>query len=178
MLANKLEETLAAGRHPVFIGPYGCVQALIERFTARGGPAVTNGVTLMTFCPYTRFSALQLKAEYVFYWNALSHSMFLRLFNALPVFLLDRGHLVRNVTPLYERIVQWYYQGWEPIYVDQERPLSVEELAGLAEIYREGAHSIADSLRRSPSPDAMVARILSHHPTEQPAFGPAVTGPT
>jgi hypothetical protein len=138
------------------------VQALIQRFIARGGLSVLEGLTLLTFCPFNRFCALQLSAEYVFYWNALSHSMFLRLFNAQPVFLFDRGHLVRNVTPLYERIVQWYYQGREPIYLEPDLALSSADLAVLAERYRDAARGIVADLRRSPSPDAMATQIASH----------------
>jgi hypothetical protein len=89
----------------------------------------------------------------------LSHSMFLRLFNERPAFLFDRGHLVRNVFPLYERIVQWYYQGWEPVYLDQQQPLTVEALAGPAETYRRGAHEIRGSLRRASAPAVMVGQI-------------------
>jgi tetratricopeptide (TPR) repeat protein len=164
LLAGKIEEAVRAGRHAVFIGPYGCVQALIERLAAMNGGAVREGVTLLTFCPFKRFSALLLNAEYVFYWNALSHSMFLRLFNGLPVFLFDQGHLVRNVVPLYERIVDWYYQGWEPIYLDQEQALDPAALAPLAEDYRRAADAMAAPLRRSPPPAALLQRLAAHRP--------------
>jgi tetratricopeptide (TPR) repeat protein/glycosyltransferase involved in cell wall biosynthesis len=159
ILAQKLDEAVLAGRHPVLVAPYSCVQSLVAHMEASGGPAVAAGVTLMTFCPFKRFSALLLEAEYVFYWNALSHSMFLRLFNERPAFLFDRGHLVRNVFPLYERIVEWYYQGWEPVYLDQQQPLTLEALAGPAEAYRRGAHEIRGSLRRAPEPVLVVEQI-------------------
>ena len=159
VLAAKLEESVRAGRHPVFIGPYGCVQGLIQRLSAPQSAAVRDQITLLTFCPFKRFSALLLNAEYVFYWNALSHSMFLRLFNQQPVFLFDRGHLVRNVIPLYERIVDWYYQGWEPVYLDQKQPLDAAVLEPLADAYRQGAREIDPHMRRSPSPEAMIERL-------------------
>lgn len=157
-LVAMLEQTLRAGRHPVFIGPYDCVQGVIQRI------AGTEAVTLMTFCPFKRFAALLLSAEYAFYWNAVSHSMLLRLFNKLPVFLFDRGHLARSVIPLYERSVDWYYQGWEPIYLDLGQELSVEGLAEPARQYREAAQEVSKHLRRAPPPDRMVERIRQNHP--------------
>jgi len=159
LLAAKIEETVEAGRHPVFIGPYDCVQAVAARLASAAGPSTKHGVTLMTFCSFARYCALQLSAEYVFYWNALSHSMFLRLFNERPVFLFDKGHLVRNVIPLYERIVQWYYQGWDPIFIDQDQPLVADALAPLADAYREGARSIGPFLRRAPAPEQMIDEL-------------------
>ena len=106
-----------------------------------------------------RFSALVLSAEYVFYWNVLSHSMFLRLLNARPVFLFDRGHLVRNVTPLYERIIEWYYQGWQPIYLDPAQDLTAQPLDYLAGEYRDAAREIGTLMQRSPLPDQMIEEL-------------------
>src|SRR5262249_55436140 len=122
LLVAKLEDAIACGRHPVLIAPYSCVRSIVAHVEARGVLPLDR-VTLMTLLSFRRFSALLLGAEYVFYWNALSHSMFMRLFNEQPTFLFDRGHLVRNVTPLYEQIVRWYYQGWEPVYLDSRQPL-------------------------------------------------------
>ena len=156
---GKFEQALEAGRHPVFVGPYDCVRALLRNMTAAGRRCVLDGVTLSTFCPFKRFSALLLSAEYVFYWNVLSHSMFLRLANELPVFLFDRGHLVRNVIPLYGRIVDWYYQGWDPIYLDPGQELRVEHLGRLADQYRTAAREITAHWRRSPSPEQMIDRL-------------------
>jgi tetratricopeptide (TPR) repeat protein len=160
LLARKIEQALQAGRHPVFIGPYDCVQVLIRHMADAGRWSVLKGVTLLTFCPFTRFAALLLSSEYAFYWNALSHSMFLRLFNERPVFLFDRGHLVRNVTPLYGRIVAWYYQGWDPIYLDPEQDLRAAPLGALADEYRQAAQNVVAGLRRSPSPAGMIEQLL------------------
>jgi tetratricopeptide (TPR) repeat protein len=159
-VAARLEQALRAGRHPVFVGPYDCVQALISRIAEIDRWCVLDGVTLLTFCPFKRFSALVLCAEHVFYWNALSHSMFLRLFNARPAFLFDRGHLVRNVKPLYERIVDWYYQGWDPIYLDPEADLLTTPLEELADRYRAAAERIGARLRQAPSPERMIEELL------------------
>ena len=152
--AAKLGAAAAAGRRAVFVGPKECVQALRERV----GEAP---VELLTFCAFGRFTALLLGAEYAFYWNAVSHSILFRLLNGLPVFLFDRGHLARGVRSIYPRIVDWYYQGWEPIYLDPGAPLRADELRGRAGDYRAAADGISRHLRRSPTPAEVIDRCLS-----------------
>jgi hypothetical protein len=116
-------------------------------------------VTLLTYCSFKRFSALLLSAEYAFYWNSVSHSMLLRLFNRAPVFQFDKGHLVRNVKPLYERVVDCYYQGWDPIYLNQAEDLDPAQLAVLADQYRRAAQNVVKLLKRSPTPVGMIRTI-------------------
>lgn len=148
----KIRETLAAGRHPVFVAPYDLVQAVIARMEP------TPGVTLLTFCPFKRFLALLADAEFAFYWNVVSHSMLLRLMNGQPVFMFDRGHLVRNVSSLYERIVGWYYQGREPMYLEPDLPLDPGALGTLARSSLHEWEKVAAGFARAPSP----AQLLSH----------------
>jgi hypothetical protein len=124
---------------------------------------MTDNVTLLSFCSFQRFSSLLLSAEYAFYWNSLSHSMLFRLINRAPVFQFDKGHLVRNVKPLYKRIVHCYYQGWNPIYLDQEKELNVEKLSELAAEYRAAADRVCRLMRRAPSPEEMIAGIERKH---------------
>jgi tetratricopeptide (TPR) repeat protein/glycosyltransferase involved in cell wall biosynthesis len=157
VLVGKLEQAQRAGRHIVFVGPYDCVQTLIGRLT------VTDSVTLMSFCSFQRFTSLLLTAEYAFYWNSLSHSMLLRLLNKAPVFQFDKGHLVRNVKPLYKRIVDCYYQGWEPIYLDQEKELDPENLKRLAAEYQKAAERVSVLLQRAPSPVEMIQGLKGRH---------------
>jgi hypothetical protein len=158
LVIGKLRQTLQAGRRAVFVGPKDLIQSLKARMPAE------EGITLLSFCSFKRFTALLLDAEYAFYWNVVSHSILMRLFNQLPVFLFDRGHLVRNVKPMYERVIAWYYQGWEPIYLDHREPLAPETLAGLAARFREAAGGICQGFRRAPAPAEMVERILRQDP--------------
>jgi tetratricopeptide (TPR) repeat protein len=153
VLVAKLEQTQRAGRHAVFIGPYDCVQSVIAKLS------VKDSVTLLTYCSFKRFSALLLSAEYAFYWNSVSHSMLLRLYNKAPVFQFDKGHLVRNVKHLYERVVGCYYQGWDPIYLNQEEELEPVKLAVLAGQYRSAAQDVVKRLKRSPTPAGMIRKI-------------------
>ncbi len=162
IVIRKIQETIAAGRHPVFIAPHDLIQSIIA------GMPPTEGVTLLTFCPFRTFLTLLLDAEYAFYWNVVSHSMLLRLMNQRPFFMFDRGHLVRNVTPLEERVVDWYYQGHPPIMLDQERALDPDVLGTFARDSASAAGEVARGLSRAPTPEAMVAGILNGAATQAP----------
>jgi tetratricopeptide (TPR) repeat protein len=155
IVIRKIQETLAAGRHPVFVAPHDLIQSIIAKMPP------TPGVTLLTFCPFRTFLTLLLDAEFAFYWNVVSHSMLLRLMNQRPFFMFDRGHLVRNVTPLEERVVDWYYQGRAPIMLRQERGLDLDELEALARDAASAVGQVARGLSRAPTPEAMVGGILS-----------------
>jgi hypothetical protein len=148
-----LRAAQAAGKKAVFIGPKECVQALRHRVGEN--PAIE----LLMFCSYKQFMALLFHAEFAFYWNSVSHSILIRLLNCLPVFLFDRGHLARNLKAIYPRIVEWYYQGWEPIYLNPRVPLHSDELCGLADEFRSAATEISQHLRRSPTPADLVRNL-------------------
>ncbi len=157
---HKIHATLDAGRHPVFVAPYDLVQAVIAKMPP------TDGVTLLTFCPFKKFLTLLIDAEFAFYWNVVSHSMLLRLMNRQPFFMFDRGHLVRNVTPLYERVVEWYYQGREPTYLSQDQRLDLAELTEQARADSEDAERVARGFARAPAPAEMLARVLRNRPAK------------
>ena len=151
---DKIQETLAAGRHPVFVAPHDLIQSIIAKMPP------TQGVTLLTFCPFRTFLTLLLDAEFAFYWNVVSHSMLLRLMNQRPFFMFDLGHLIRNVTPLQQRVIDWYYQGRGPMMLRQERGLDLDELRALARDSAAAAGQVSRGLCRAPTPDAMVAGLL------------------
>jgi tetratricopeptide (TPR) repeat protein len=159
IVARKLVETLAAERHPILIAP----PAFLEELTPRLPTA--EGIDLLPFCPFTRFLALLLSAEQVFYWNAVSHSLLIRLFNQLPIVQFDRGHLLRTAPGIYDRIVAWYYQGWVPPVRDHRVALTRETAAGWAAEYRPQAARLVERYRRAPSPEALVAELLRRAPT-------------
>ncbi len=158
LTAKTLQQTLKAGRHPIFIGPDDCIRAIKKRMRK------INGVSLLTFCSYDRFMSLLVQAEYVFYWNAVSNTSMIRLLNNLPVFYLNRGHLSYAFYRTYERALQWYYRGWEPTYLDQERELEIDSLEKLAREYRDATIRIREELRSSPTPEEMIQKILCDTP--------------
>jgi hypothetical protein len=155
ILQKKLEETLEAGRRPVFLAPDECVQKL------RARAPVHARKDLLTFCAYEDFNARLLNAEYVFYWNLASYSTFLRVINGLPMFMFDEGHLARHVKPMHERMVRWYYQNWTPPCLNQHRALEIGALAALAKDYKKDTDDIVKNLRELPPPEAVIEQIFS-----------------
>jgi hypothetical protein len=119
-----------------------------------------EGIDILSFTPFTRFMSLLLSAEHVFYWNAVSHSLLIRLFNGLPIVQFDRGHLLRLVPAIHGRIMSWYYQGWEPAIRDHREPLTLETVESWAAEYREQAGRLMERFRRAPNPEEMIADLL------------------
>jgi Flp pilus assembly protein TadD len=161
ILASKLVETLAAGRHPILIGPRAFIGKLVTRMPT------AEGIDILSQCPFTQFYSLLLSAEHAFYWNIVSHSLLMRFYNQLPIVQFDRGHLIRSAPAIYDRIVGWYYQGWEPTLRDHREPLTLERVEGWAEDYRRQAGRLVARYRRAPSPDQMIADIMGRAQTPE-----------
>ena len=154
VMARKLIETRAAGRHPILIAPTEFIEKLMPRMPT------ADGIDILAFCPFPRFMSLLLSAEHAFYWNMVSHSLLFRLFNGLPIVQFDRGHLLRIAPPIRDRIVAWYYQGWEPPLRDHHEPLTLETVEAWAADYRQQADRLTQRYRRAPSPEAMTADLM------------------
>lgn len=155
VVAAKLGETVAAGRHPILVGPKEFIQILSVRLPTG------DGIDLLSYCPFHEFVALLLSAEHAFYWNVVSHSLLIRLFNRLPIVLFDRGHLVRTAKPLFDRVVRWYYQGSEPAFRDHREPLTAETVAAWTEPYRNQAAVLSERYRRAPTPDELLRDLMA-----------------
>ena len=154
VLARKLDETLEAGRRAVFVAPNECVQKLANR------APVSARKDLLTFCAYEDFNALLLSAEYVFYWNLASYSIFLRVINGLPIFMFDEGHLERHVKPMRERLVSWFYQNWIPPLLNQQEMLDTEVLAELSKDCKQHTPKMLKNLKALPSPEQLIEEFL------------------
>jgi len=159
IVAQKLLETLAAGRHPILIAPSKFAETVMARMPT------AEGIDILSHCAFTPFMSLLLSAEYAFYWNVVSHSLLIRLFNRLPIVLFDRGHLVRVARGIYDRVVGWYYQGWEPPFRDHREVLTLETVAAWTEEYSGQADRLLERYRRAPSPDQMIADLMGRAPT-------------
>ena len=164
IVARLLKQAIAMGRRPIFIAPEKFIRDLTREMRGQ------EGAELLSFCSFTRLTSLLLTAEYAFYWNSVSHTILLRSFNGLPVILFDRGHLVRNVEAIYERVVQWYYQGLQPIYMDHYQPLSLEKLNVATANFRRCATEMVRNFQRGPDPESLVQGILD---AASPANGSA-----
>jgi tetratricopeptide (TPR) repeat protein len=163
IVARKLVEALAAGRHPVLIAPKAFTEPLIERMPT------AEGIDILSHRPFNQFMSLLLSAEQVFYWNAVSHSLLIRLFNRLPIVLFDRGHLVRNAPGIYPRVVSWYYQGWEPALRSHHEPLTAHTVEGWAADFQREAGTLVARYREAPSPEEVVEELMRSEAPAMPA---------
>jgi len=118
-----------------------------------------EGIDILSQCPFIQFYALLLSAEQTFYWNIVSHSLLIRLYNQLPIVQFDHGHLIRTAPAIYDRIVRWYYQGWAPPLRNHHEPLTLATVEGWAAEYRPHAARLVERYRRAPSPEEVVAQL-------------------
>ena len=143
------------GRHPILIGPNQLNRDVFAQLSDR------DGIDILAFCPFQRVMSLLLTAEHAFYWNVVSHSILVRLLNGLPVVLFDRGHLARAIPTMYERVVAWYYQGWEPPYLDHRAPLTADALSVVVEDHRAHRDQMRQGYERGPAPTRMIDSMLA-----------------
>jgi hypothetical protein len=158
VVANLLVQSVRLGRHAIFVGP----TVLLE--LVRHQLAPDPRIHLVRYCSFRRFLSLLLSAEYTFYWNVVSHSILMQLWNGRPVLLFNRGHLARAVRPIYERVIAWYYQGWEPPYLDHDAELSLATLEQAVAGHAERRGQIMERFRRAPSPAGVLGSLLERAP--------------
>ncbi|MFL6247112.1 MAG: hypothetical protein ACJ74H_13860 [Thermoanaerobaculia bacterium] len=153
VVANLLAQTARLGRHAIFVGPAELLDLVTPELPA------DERIHLVRFCSFRRLMSLLLSAEYSFYWNVVSHSILMQLWNGRPVILFNRGHLARAVRPIYERVIAWYYQGCEPPYLDDHAELSLPALEHAVAAHAERRSQITERFRRAPSPAAVLASL-------------------
>jgi hypothetical protein len=153
VVASLLTQTVQLDRHAIFAGPAELLDLL--------KPALADNerIHLLTFCSFPRFMSLLLSAEYSFYWNVVSHTILMQLWNGRPVVLFNRGHLARSVPALYERVIAWYYQGWEPPYLDHNAALSLSALEEAVAPHAQHRNQIMARFRRAQSPATLFASL-------------------
>ncbi len=153
--AETLLQALPLGRSAVFLGPDDCVTALGEKLSG------VDGIRLLTFCPFRQFMRMTMEAEYTFYWNTMTSSSLIRWVNGLPVIFFDKGHVAKDMTPVYLKMRQSLYQGWDPVCLDQSQKLSLQALSDHRGLCRAVSARMLEHLRRAPSPSEMVAQALT-----------------
>jgi len=154
IVADRIADAVRLGRRAILLGPDELIQALSPILPA------LDDIVLLRFCSFTRAMSLLLSAEYCFYWNLVSHSIIMQLWNGRPVILLDGGHLARAMPAIRERIVAWYYQGCEPTCLDHKAGLSLPVLREAVSRYEQAPHSVIARYRRAPSPAALLDSLL------------------
>jgi hypothetical protein len=152
-LLGMLRHAAAEKKQAALIAPSAIVQRL--RY------AVPEGVELLSWRPLDEFERRVLDAEYVFYWNAFSFSQLARIANELPFFVFDQGHFARTLTPYYEIARACHLGGWQLKYLDQRQLFSPYVLAHLAKAQKPEMRALRERWLLSPSPDALVDRLLS-----------------
>ena len=75
------------------------------------------------------------------------------------------GHLIRTAPAIYDRIVRWYYQGWEPPLRNHHEPLTLATVEGWSAEYRRQAARLVERYRRAPAPEQMIRDLLDKAPT-------------
>jgi len=155
LVARILARALHAGKHPVLIGPPSIINVLSVLSNA-----LSDAIELLPFCPFAEFETRLLDAEHAFFWDSFSFSVLLRVANALPVFVFDRGHLARAIKPFYQVALSTHFGGWVPPFLDLGARLEPHDLADLAEKQNLAMRVILDRWRSSPTPDELVDRLL------------------
>jgi hypothetical protein len=154
-LMDRLADAAAAGRQPVLVGP----RELVARLRASGRSF--GGLVALGTCNFTLFMRLLYEAEHVFYWNTFSASIVARAVSRLPLFLFDRGHLVRAMPVFAEVATRHFYPGCTLPLLAPDAPLDPEQLVELAQ--RQVAElwdPVWANLSRGSHPEAVVARLL------------------
>lgn len=155
-LQRRLEDSAAAGRTGVFVGPAAIVAAL-EQPGRR-----PDDCLLLAVCAVEDFLALTTAAENAFYWNTVSASLLARLPAGRPVFFFDAGHLAAFDAKLGARASELYYGGIEPPRLDLARPLDPAELAGREREFASALAPIAARQRqRGLDAHGVVERLLA-----------------
>ncbi|HTD82314.1 MAG TPA: hypothetical protein VK648_00830 [Gemmatimonadaceae bacterium] len=154
IVASLLTQTARLGRDAIFVGPNELVD--LVNLTLAG---THERIHLLRYCSFRRFLSLLLSAEYSFYWNVVSHSILMQLWNGRPVILFNRGHLARAVPAIYDRVIAWYYQGWEPPYLDHNAALSLSVLEAAVAGHAQQRDRIMERFRRAPSPSALLSSL-------------------
>jgi hypothetical protein len=153
-LAHIMEQTRAAGRRPVLLGPSWMIKK-IKRLL----PATTDP-DLLTFCAFTEFTRWLLNAEYAFSWNIFSCSAaFMRLPRRLPVIYFDKGHVAQFSKLIYEDGVRCYFGGWEPSQIDQ-REFNKAVVDKVASEQGPALDALLEYWNRSPTPQQVIDRLL------------------
>ena len=154
IIVGKLRETLDNDKLPTLIAPAEFVAAVSKYFDSK------SNVTLLSVCCFEEFEQHLLDAEIAFYWQYFSTSTFLRLFQNLPVFFFDQGHLASINKPFLEAGLKHYFLSAPPILLNIEDPLTVNQLAKFRKGFLLSAQESYKKLSQLPTPTELVEKIL------------------
>ena len=153
MVVDRLEDGIAQGRRAQLIGPPQLAEAVRKRMGDRAD-VTSHGDT--TYAGYMR--AL-MAAEYAFFWNIYSFSVFHRVLAIRPTFFFDEGHLVHFIPAIGKEGVRLFYDGWRPSVLALDKPLKGGELGQTEPAVRRQFERIVGGLRECPSPHEVLQQI-------------------
>ncbi len=122
IIAEKLKETVKAGRRAVFIAP--------EKLIIEIKQVLFNcpDVLFLTELSLIKFKKILLQAEFVFYWNIFSSTIYDRLINNKPVFSFDVGHMANYFPPFLEEGRKIYYGQNQLLIFNIEEKISLKKI--------------------------------------------------
>lgn len=153
LLVDRLEDSIAQGRRAQLIGPRQLVDAVRMRLGTRAD-IIAHGDTT-----YAGYMHRLMAAEYAFFWNIYSFSVFHRVLGNRPTFFFDQGHLVQFVPAIGQEGVRLFYDGWRPSILALGEPLKRDELGQSETAVRLQFRHIVDGLLGCPSPQEVLDRI-------------------
>jgi hypothetical protein len=156
VLLDRLNETIKNNRVPVLIAPSECIEVLKNHLKAGEGQAF-----FLTYCDFESFNGLLLGAEYVFGWNIISFSVFIRIMNELPIFFFDKGHLHHSIRGFYRHIVR-YFSNCRINIFRLENELTLKKLRLFSrEQNRRLFNPIYNDIRRQEPPQQALEKLLN-----------------
>jgi hypothetical protein len=154
-ICARMQDALRHERVPVLIAPQACARA-VERLLPPGTQA-----WCLPFCDYEMFEDLLLGAEHAFYWNQCSNSNLLRLYNALPTWFFDRGHMLRWAPGLTRQVHQIMYTGMDMSTLELFQAIDLRQLEKRAAELAAARHMLAFRYGVLPSAEELVQRSLA-----------------
>jgi len=119
LTAEKIQWISESGRHVVLVLPDEFLQSL------QGALPALESLSMFSYLPYGAFYALNLNAEYVFYWNVTSASALIRIMHGLPTFHFSMGHIGESLYPVYKEVIRLFFADCKPIFIDQTKPFDL-----------------------------------------------------
>lgn len=153
MVVDRLEDGIAQGRRAQLIGPPQLADAVRMRLGNRAD-IISHGDT--TYAGYMR---TLMAADYAFFWNIYSFSVFHRVLANRPTFFFDEGHLVQFIPTIGQEGVRLFYDGWRPSLLGLDKPLRRDELGRTESEVRRQFQRIVGGLSGCASPQEVLQRI-------------------
>jgi hypothetical protein len=155
LTAEKIQWILDLGPNVVLVGPDDFIHSLESVLPA------PKGLSMFSYLPYVEFNAINLNAEYAFYWNVISASAVFRILHGLPTFHFSIGHIGLSLFPVYREVTRLLFPDCEPIIIDQARPFDIGRIRRLGDQARDNVKKIYESLEPLPTPGELVGRLMN-----------------